>query len=222
VIDQRDFWESGGLYRPSHHPVVALFARQRVEYLRHIGALDDAWSLLDVGAGSGFSSMYYPEGIRVIACDYAAGMLSGNSTRERVRCSAYRLPFRDDAFDVVTCWELLHHLETPAQAIREMLRVARRRIIIFEPNRINPGHIYLGLMRENERYSLRFTPRFLRSLVREAGGEIIWHERCGLLFPNVTPTPLARWLIRMPYRVPLIATSQLVIAEGVARMGTAD
>jgi SAM-dependent methyltransferase len=201
--------------------VVELFARQRVEYLTRIDALAGVRSLLDVGAGSGFSSMYYPSGMRVIACDYAAGMLSGNATRERVRCSAYRLPFRDGAFDVVTCWELLHHLDTPVQAIREMLRVARQRIIIFEPNRINPGHLYLGLTRDNERYCLRFSPRYLRGLVHEAGGGIIRHERCGLLFPNVTPMPMARWLARLPYRLPLIATSQLVIAESAARLSAA-
>jgi ubiquinone/menaquinone biosynthesis C-methylase UbiE len=200
--------------------VVELFARQRVEYLSRIGALAEVQSLLDVGAGSGFSSMYYPERIRVIACDYAAAMLSGNAIRERVRCSAYCLPFRDDAFDAVTCWELLHHLDMPVQAIREMLRVARRQIIIFEPNRINPGHIYLGLTRGNERHCLRFSPRYLRRLVRAAGGEIIRDERCGLLFPNVTPMLIARWLTRMPYRVPLVATSQLVIAESAARPST--
>jgi SAM-dependent methyltransferase len=216
LTDQRDFWESGGLYRPSHHPVVELFARQRVAYLKRIGALAEVWSLLDVGAGNGFSSMYYPEGVRVIACDYAVAMLSANLAHERVHCLASHLPFRDGAFDAVTCWELLHHLDTPVQAIREMLRVARKRIIIFEPNRMNPGHIYLGLTRDSERHCLRFSPRYLRSLVRQAGGAIIRHERCGLLFPNVTPMPIARWLAHLPYRMPLIATSQLVIAESTA------
>jgi ubiquinone/menaquinone biosynthesis C-methylase UbiE len=197
--------------------VVELFARQRVEYLTRVGALDGVRSLLDVGAGSGFSSMYYAREIRVISCDYATAMLRGNATPERVRCSAYRLPFRDGAFDVVTCWELLHHLDMPVQAVREMLRVSKRRIILFEPNRLNPGHIYLGLTRDNERHCLRFSPRYMRRLVGEAGGEIIRHERCGLLFPNVTPLPVARWLARLPYRVPLLATSQLVIAESSAR-----
>jgi hypothetical protein len=37
--------------------------------------------------------------------------------------------------------------------------------------------------------------------------------RCGLLFPNITPLPIARLLARLPYRVPLVAISQLVIAE---------
>lgn len=206
------FWEAGGIYRPSAHPVVALFARQRVRYLTALGLLADVRSLLDVGAGSGFSSGYYPAHVRVVAVDYAAGMLTGNPVRDKVRSSAYRLPFPDRTFDVVSCWELLHHLDRPVDAVREMLRVARRRILVFEPNRLNPGHLCLAMLRENERQALRFSPRHLRRLVTAAGGRIRLHVRCGLLFPNVTPLPLARLLVRLPYRVPVIAISQLVVA----------
>jgi SAM-dependent methyltransferase len=185
-----------------------------VAFLAAQGVLADVGSLLDVGAGSGFSSIYYPERIRVVACDYAAGMLAGNPTREKLVSSAYGLPFADHAFDAVSCWELLHHLDDPVAAVREMLRVARRKVVIFEPNRINPGHICLGLMRENERQSLKFTPGHLRRLVTAAGGRIAFHKRGGLLFPNITPLPLARMLVRLPFRVPVVAISQLMILHG--------
>lgn len=213
MSDQQTFWEGGGLYRPSDHPVVELFARQRVAYLESRGVLADVGSLLDVGAGSGFSSAYYPPRIAVVACDYAGGMLSGNPVRDRVRCSADTLPFAGGAFDVVTCWELLHHLDDPVAALRDMWRVAGRRLVVFEPNRINPGHLVLGLTREEERRSLRFSPGHLRRLVRAATGRDQRSERCGLLFPNVTPLPLARLLTRLPYRVPVIAISQLLVVE---------
>lgn len=211
--EQHAFWETGGLYRRSDHPVVELFARQRVGFLAQRGLLQGVRSLLDVGAGSGFSSSYYPGGVRVVACDYAAGMLAGNPTRDRVRCSAGALPFAGGAFDVVTCWELLHHLDDPVAALREMWRVAARRLVVFEPNRINPGHVVLGLTRREERRSLLFSPGHLRRLVRAATGRTAHPERCGLLFPNVTPLPLARLLVRLPYRVPVIAISQLVVLE---------
>jgi ubiquinone/menaquinone biosynthesis C-methylase UbiE len=159
--------------------VVALFARQRIAHLDAIGALDGVATLLDVGAGSGFSSRYYRPSIRVVACDYARGMLSGNPLRDRVRCAAGRLPFADRSFDAVSCWELLHHLDDPVAALREMARVARRRVIVFEPNRIHPGHIVLGLTRASERQSLRFSPRYLRALLRRAGLAPARHERCG-------------------------------------------
>jgi len=140
-------------------------------------------------------------------------MLAGNPVRDRLRASAEHLPFAAHTFDLVSCWELLHHLERPVEVVREMLRVTRRRVVIFEPNRINPGHVYLALTRDNERRSLRFSPRYLRRLVENAGGRIVHHVQCGLLFPNITPLPLAKLLVRLPYRVPVIATSQLLVAE---------
>lgn len=213
MSEQQAFWETGGLYRSSDHPVVEIFARQRVSFLEGRGVLAGVGSLLDVGAGSGFSSAYYPSRIRVVACDYAAGMLAGNPARDRVRCSATALPFADSAFDIVSCWELLHHLDDPVAALREMWRVAARRLVVFEPNRINPGHIVLGLTRVEERKSLLFSPGHLRRLVRAATGRTARPERCGLLFPNVTPLPLARLLVRLPYRVPVVAISQLLVLE---------
>jgi SAM-dependent methyltransferase len=38
---------------------------------------------------------------------------------------AYRLPFGDEAFDVVLCAEVLEHMHTPALALREMRRVLK-------------------------------------------------------------------------------------------------
>lgn len=208
-----EFWEGGGLYRPSDHPVGRLFARQRMRFLAARGLLERVGSVVDIGAGNGLSSASYPAGVRVVACDYAAGMLEANPVRDRVRCSATRLPFRDASFDVATCWELLHHLDEPEAAVAEMLRVARLRVILFEPNRIHPGHIVLGLTRPSERRSLRFSPGHVRRIVERAGGRLVVHLRCGTLFPNVTPLPVARVLAALPYRLPVIGISQLAVVE---------
>jgi SAM-dependent methyltransferase len=207
------FWEGGGLYRSSAHPVGALFARQRIGFLQERGLLDDVGTLLDVGAGNGLSSRYFPKNVRVVACDAAAGMLRENPARDRVRCSATVLPFGDRCFDAATCWELLHHLDDPTAAVAEMLRVSRRRVLLFEPNRIHPGHIVLGVTRESERRSLRFSPGHVRRIVAAAGGRIALQLRCGALFPNLTPLPLARILAALPYRLPLVGISQLVVVE---------
>ena len=127
-------------------------------------------------------------------------MLRGNPAREKARRRANALPFSDASFDFVTCWELLHHLDDPLPALREMWRVARHRLVVFEPNRIHPGHLFLGLTRPDERLCLRFSPGHLRRLVRAATGRACRiHERCGFLFPNVTPLPIARPLLCLPY-----------------------
>lgn len=212
-----DFWEDGGLYRASDHPVVELFARQRIRLLEARGSLRDVGSLLDVGAGSGFSSRYHAPGVRVVATDFADTMLRGNPVPDRLRSTAEELPFPDASFDAVSCWELLHHLDCPARAIREMYRVARRRVILFEPNRIHPGQLALAALRAEERRTFDFTPAYLRGLVAEATGRPPdLHERGGALFANVTPLPIARGLVRLPWRMGVFGTSQLVVVEKAA------
>lgn len=207
------FWEAGGLYRSSAHPVGALFARQRVAFLAARGLFDGVATLLDVGAGNGLSSRYFPPQIRVVACDAAGGQLAENPLPDRARCLATALPFADHSFDAATGWEILHHLDDPAAAVAEMLRVSRRRAILFEPNRLHPGHVVLALTRRNERRTLRFSPAHMRRIVARAGGRIALHLRCGALFPNVTPLPLARLLAALPYRLPVVGISQLVVVE---------
>ncbi|HJU56720.1 MAG TPA: methyltransferase domain-containing protein [Pyrinomonadaceae bacterium] len=42
-----------------------------------------------------------------------------------IQADAYHLPFRDEAFDVVLCTEVLEHMHTPALALLELRRVLR-------------------------------------------------------------------------------------------------
>jgi SAM-dependent methyltransferase len=46
------------------------------------------------------------------------------------------LPFADDAFDIVGCFEVLEHLQgdQPRQALKEFARVARRAVIMSVPH----------------------------------------------------------------------------------------
>ena len=48
--------------------------------------------------------------------------------------NAESLSFQDDEFDYVFCKESYHHFPRPMQALYEMLRVARKGVILIEPN----------------------------------------------------------------------------------------
>ncbi|HRI04468.1 MAG TPA: methyltransferase domain-containing protein [Pyrinomonadaceae bacterium] len=101
-------------------------------------------SVLDVGAGSG-------ELLRTLA-KWTAGRktflvgaeLNAEATRTiksdrlaAIQCDALRLPFDDDSFDYVFCSLFLHHLgdEDAARLLKEMSRVARKRIYAIDLNR---------------------------------------------------------------------------------------
>jgi len=116
-----------------------------------------AWQLLDgkaraprngrekalvVCCGSGMEAeMVARSGRRVIALDLSLNAVC--RARERARRygfefdlvvgDAEKLPFRSAAVDVVFVHDGLHHLPDAYQGVREMLRVARRAVVIAEP-----------------------------------------------------------------------------------------
>lgn len=45
-----------------------------------------------------------------------------------------RLPYDDNSFDIVTCLDVLEHLDNPHQALKELIRVAKYSVFISLPN----------------------------------------------------------------------------------------
>jgi SAM-dependent methyltransferase len=92
---------------------------------------------------------------------------------------AGRLPFADAAFDLVLCRDLLHHLEDPEPALRELLRVLGPggRIWIVEPNGRNPMIALLALVRPHERGQLGTTPRGMRTLAERHFADVTVETR---------------------------------------------
>jgi SAM-dependent methyltransferase len=99
-----------------------------------------------------------------------------------LRLDARRLPFRDRSVDVVLCSLMLHHL-TEADAVgalRELARVARRRLIVNDLRRSRVAYALIWLITRFSRNPLTrydspvsveraFTPGELTTLAREAG-----------------------------------------------------
>jgi len=55
------------------------------------------------------------------------------------------LPFADRSFDAVCEFSSLHHVSDPAPVVREMLRVARKVVLIADSNRFGQGSILARL-----------------------------------------------------------------------------
>lgn len=90
--------------------------------------------ILDIGCGAGFlANALAAEGHRVSGVDMSRGSLKVARTRGdgaaapaayRV-ADAYRLPFRDAAFDAVIALDFLEHVTAPGRVIAEAARVLR-------------------------------------------------------------------------------------------------
>jgi ubiquinone/menaquinone biosynthesis C-methylase UbiE len=93
-------------------------------------------SLLDAGCGDG---RYFhviaadPPTERLAGCDISERILAtARETASRlglepelVRANVESLPFEDDSFDLVFCTQVLEHLLSPAEGVRELARVLR-------------------------------------------------------------------------------------------------
>ena len=106
----------------------------------------DTLTLLDVGTGAGdipvrASRLAHRRGIPLVTVGLDESETLAVATRDvlsaSVRANALALPFADGSVDVVTCSQVLHHFPDDAalHVIREMHRVARRRVIISDLRR---------------------------------------------------------------------------------------
>ena len=212
---QHRYWDRRTGGRGPDHPVVRAFVRQRLKALKPLIPFSEMRRLLDVGSGGGWALGPFKEEVPfVVGADRSFELLS--ESRERfptlVRCDTYHLPFPDRSFDIVSCWELLHHVSDIETAVREMVRVSRRYITLFEPNRYHPLQFLFGLAVAEERGTLRSTLKLLTTLLRDAGTEIVHAGRVGVIFPNKLPAFLLPLCRRIPFRNPL-GISCMVVAR---------
>jgi SAM-dependent methyltransferase len=93
------------------------------------GALGDARTVLNVGAGTG---SYEPADRDVIAVEPSALMRAQRPAGAAlcVAASAESLPFKDQCFDAAMAFATVHHWQDPIAGLREMRRVARR-VVVF-------------------------------------------------------------------------------------------
>jgi SAM-dependent methyltransferase len=86
-----------------------------------------ARTALDVATGGGHVARRLREaGINVVSTDPAPGMQPDVISR------AEELPFADGSFDVVACRVAAHHFDRVENAVREMARVSRDRVIVVD------------------------------------------------------------------------------------------
>jgi len=133
--------------KPSHPPAQAILHEVRtadnsaaylLPKLQSIKETNPHLTLLDVGAGSGTISTSFakliPDG-HVTGVDLnpnilprarAVAEMAGVKNIEFQQGSVYKLPFPDETFDITFCHQVLIHIGTPWDALREMLRVTKR------------------------------------------------------------------------------------------------
>lgn len=101
-------------------------------------ALDDADTVLNVGAGAG---SYEPADRKVVALEPSLAMIRqrGAGSAPVVQAGATHLPFHDAAFAAALAILTVHHWPDRARGLAELARVARRRVVILTWDPASPN-----------------------------------------------------------------------------------
>lgn len=117
-----------------------LIDRFHLVVLGKIGELGPQ-TFLDAGCGEGFVSSLLVErfpGLEVSAFDFNPSSVALAQDRNpRVDCrvaSIYEVPWEDNSFDAVGCFEVLEHLHEPTRALTELARVSRGYLVLSVPH----------------------------------------------------------------------------------------
>jgi SAM-dependent methyltransferase len=109
---------------------------------RIAAALGDARTILNVGAGAG---SYEPADREVTAVEPSAEMIAQRPPGSAPAVQAYAedLPFEDASFDAAMAVLTIHHWADPGAGLKEMHRIARRRLVLvtFDPTAL--AHLWI-------------------------------------------------------------------------------
>jgi SAM-dependent methyltransferase len=145
-------------------------------------ALGDAESVLNVGAGTG---SYEPPDREVIALEPSEVMVGQRPTGSApvIRGTAEAIPLADDSVDAAMAILSDHHWSDRAAGLREMARVARRRVVVFN---LDPA------LWERFWLSTEYLPGALRIVLPEYRPAGTWERRFrALLGERVELRPVA-------------------------------
>ncbi|MBP7791489.1 MAG: class I SAM-dependent methyltransferase [Candidatus Goldbacteria bacterium] len=127
-------------------------------------------SLLDCGCGNGEDVRIYTRYFkRIHGMDIDESpdwKLYSNEFISFSKGDAQKLDFENKSFDTVMEKDMLHHVRSPADALKEMIRVSKKRIIIIEANRYNPLlYVNMTLIRNHQ----HFTQKYFKNLIISTG-----------------------------------------------------
>lgn len=142
--------------------------------------------ILDAPCGTGrLRAVIERRGMRYIGLDVSVPMLQEarrGDDGDLVVAVVDRMPFRDDAFEIVLCCRLLHHLEENEETelvVKELVRVAHRLIVVsFWDSASLPALKSRVALKKSEasRGRRMLSKRALKRMFEEAGAEVVGFE----------------------------------------------
>jgi ubiquinone/menaquinone biosynthesis C-methylase UbiE len=187
--NQQAHWNGRTFYRKATDPAAKAFTVPKIDWFCEQLQLRDDATVLDVGAGTGVFTYWWAQRFSsVTGLEQSENMIERSPVSELMQQGdAYDLPFQDDSFDLVFTGNLLHHLERPDAALREMGRVARVGVAVCEPNRNHPPMAAFGVVSSACRGLLHYSRTTLGNLATDAGLNVRGVRLHGYIYENRSP-----------------------------------
>lgn len=177
-----------------------------------------AQTVIELGAGFGRLAPLYADYKQVVLVDYSMSLLQeayalhGHDKRFKfIAANLYKLPFVDNVADVAVMIRVMHHLEQPALALKEIARILKgEKWFVFEfANKRNLKAILRFLLRRQDwnpfdpapyefvPLNFDFHPDWMLDQIHAAGFTIeqefaLSHFRLGALKRHISPQWLAQ------------------------------
>jgi ubiquinone/menaquinone biosynthesis C-methylase UbiE len=145
---QRDYYTKTAACYDDMHSHETSDSPHALKLLCTLIRMVDAKTVLDVGTGTGRGMRRLLDalpglsvcGIEPVTALIEQAVKKNGIPRESIlQGIGEALPFKDATFDVVCSLAILHHVPQPNAVVREMLRVARKAVIVIDGNRFGQG-----------------------------------------------------------------------------------
>lgn len=126
-MDNAQYFDQASVWSDSAH-------EYQVQVGKDVGHLvpADVVQVLDVGCGNGLITGELASNHQVFGVDQSAVALAG-SNAPVAQATAQSLPFADASFDLVMTTDMLEHVAELEEAVRELVRVSRKYVLITVP-----------------------------------------------------------------------------------------
>ena len=162
---------------------------EKIETIANALHLSPNDQILEIGIGTGIHAAWILEKRRVtlVGIDLSSGMIriaearlrsTGNEGYHLIKGVGEALCFADGVFDACYCSGTLHHVESPLDVLREMVRVTKPGgyVAAMEPNWLFPVNTFAAAVQKQERNILMMRGYKLKR----------WGELTGLAHLEVT------------------------------------